>query len=92
MEMEGEVMGSRWFFLPGSRCTDSKIPRRRGHAQFACKEKVEGWVSRNWTPAAGAWVEEQRRGKSRESSASALLHHLTPSIQLLPWPVLEKEG
>lgn len=49
-----EGMGSFWFFFPGSQCTDGEVPSRRGHPQFACKEKVEGWVSRNRTPAAGA--------------------------------------
>lgn len=65
MVVEGVGMGRCRLFLPGFRCTDGQVPRRRVHAQFACKEKVEGWVSRNWTPAAGVWVERQGCGKSR---------------------------
>ena len=65
MVVEGVGMGRCRLFLPGFRCTDGQIPRRRVHAQFACIEKVEGWVSRNWTPAAGVRVERQGCGKSR---------------------------
>lgn len=64
MVVEGAGMGRCRLFLPGFRCTDGQIPRRRVHAQLACKEKVEGWVSRNWTPAAGVRVERQGCGKS----------------------------
>lgn len=61
--VEGEGMGCFCFLLPRSQWTDGKVPRR--HPQFACKKKVWGWVSPNWTPAAGVWVGRQRRGKSR---------------------------
>lgn len=54
--VEGEGMGCLGFFLPRSQWTDGKVPRRRGHPEFACKKKVWGWVSPNWTPAAGVWV------------------------------------
>lgn len=53
MVVEGEGVGSCWFFLPRSWWTDGKVPRRRGHPQFACKEKEWGWVSRTWTPGWG---------------------------------------
>lgn len=40
MVVERAGVGNCWFFLPGSQWTDGKVPRRRGHPQFACKEKV----------------------------------------------------
>lgn len=43
-------VGSCWFFLPRSQWTDGKVPHKRGHPQFACKEIVWRWVSPNWTP------------------------------------------
>lgn len=53
MVAEREGMG---LFLPTSWRTDDKVPRRRGHPLIAYKEKAGGWVSPNWTPAAGVGV------------------------------------
>ncbi|KAM9674130.1 uncharacterized protein ACIGJ3_008754 [Trichechus inunguis] len=64
MATKGEGVGSCRFFLPRSEGTDSKVPRRRGHPQFACKEKVADWErSPYWqlhpqpAQSAGPWRE-----------------------------------